>query len=523
MSTNTKNSSKLEFIVNLLNNLFHKKNITILLGTNGIKLFALKKNQVQDSIFVKYWSDKYHQRYRKFLSGYKGYHVIFLLDHKECKLDHEMLPILPPVLSSIVNKTNPIDKFISEKYKPEDIVAYNVYDVNYQNGEIWNTCIATIPFSPPLSDILEYIIKKSFKYSGMYFLSLELGTIIDRILKASGKSEYLENLQIFTITTETSNIRIIVKYKNNIMSEKMVEFPYDKSDMYLIGTIEQVISDKLLFYKQYIKTLETQPCLIFLVDHELKPMISELKFDNCNILVLTGDDLKLTAHHSNDRFQDSTLIELFNNSTTHLASNKPLRSITKLTLLNKVVFKPVIAIISGMILTLCFFKYQAITIQSKANNLNKQYYKLAEEYREVKKRNPQLSNVSDLLEMYNLQNIIARQSNTPFDHYKILALTQHKNLKINKLSWKLVNPLLVDFSQSDLVISVDVTYDGPIDSTLEGIEIINGYANHIKTNFQNFRIVFTKNSDEIKETARRVTIPAHFLIKGKVGEDKYAR
>ena len=43
MSTNTKNSSKLEFIVNLLNNLFYKKNITILLGTNGIKLFALKK------------------------------------------------------------------------------------------------------------------------------------------------------------------------------------------------------------------------------------------------------------------------------------------------------------------------------------------------------------------------------------------------------------------------------------------------------------------------------------------------
>ena len=65
MSTNTKNSSKLEFIVNLLNNLFHKKNITILLGTNGIKLFALKKNQVQDSIFVKYGSDKYYNGTQK--------------------------------------------------------------------------------------------------------------------------------------------------------------------------------------------------------------------------------------------------------------------------------------------------------------------------------------------------------------------------------------------------------------------------------------------------------------------------
>lgn len=518
MSANIKNSSKLEFIVNLLNNLFHKKNITILLGKNGIKLFVLKKNQVQDSIFVKYGSDKYHQRYRKFLSIYKGYHIMFLLDHKECELDHEMLPILSTLI-----KVNPVDKFISEKYKPDDIVAYSVYDVNNQNGEVWNTCIATTPFAPPLSDILEYSIKKSFKYSGIYFLSLELGTIIDRILKASGKSEHLDSLQIFTITTEASNIRVIVKYKNNIMSEKTVEFPYEKSDMYLIGTIEQVISDKLLFYKQYIKTLETQPCLIFLVDNTLKQMISELKFDNCNILALTGDDLELTTHNSDDRFQDTALIEMFNNSTTHLASNKPLRGITKLTLLNRVIFKPVIAIISVMILTLCFFKYQAITVQSQANDLNKQYYKLAEEYRQVKKRNPKLSNVGDLLEMYNLQNIIARQPNTPFDHYKILVLTQHKNLKINKLSWKLSNPLLVNFPQSDLVISIDINYDGPIDSTLEGIEVINGYYNHIKANFQNFHVVFTKNSDEIKEAARRVTIPAHFLIKGKVGEDKHAR
>ncbi len=512
------NNSKLEFIVNLLNNLFHKKNITIFLGKNGIMLAALKKNQVQDSIFVEYGSEKYHQKYRKFLSNYKGHHVMFLLDHNECELDHEMLPIL----SSLI-KINPVDKFISEKYKPEDIVAYNVYEVNNHNGEIWNTCIATTPFSPPLSDILEYVIKKSFKYSGMYFLSLELTTIIDRILQISGKLEYLEHLQIFTIITKASNIKIIVKYKNNIMSEKTVEFPYDKSDMYLIGTIEQAISDKLLFYKQYIKTLDKPPCIIFLVDNALKKLISQLKLENCNILALSEDNLKLASHHSNDRFQDSALMELFNNFTTHLASNKPLKAITKLTLLNRAVFKPIIAIISGMVLTLCLFKYQAITAQSQANDLNNQYYKLAEEYRQVKKRNPELLNVSDLLEMYNLQNIIARQSSTPFDHYKILVLTQHKNLKINKLSWKLVNPVLVDFPQSDLVISLDITYEGPMGSTLEGIEVINGYANHIKTNFQDFRVIFTKHSNDIVEIARRVTIPAYFLIKGKVGEDTDAK
>jgi hypothetical protein len=508
----TENSSKLEFIVNMLKNLFHKKNIIIFLGKNGIMLCALRNNKVHEHLFIEYGLEQYHQKYREFLLTYKAYPITLLLDHNECELDHEMLPILNSLI-----KVNPVEKFISEKYQPEDIVAYNIYEIDNNNGEVWNTCIATTPFLSPLSDILNYIIKGSFKYSGIYFLSLELGTIIDRILHDTANLDHLEQLQIFTIITKASNIRIIVKYKNNIMSEKTIEFPYDKSDLYLTGTIEQAISDKLLFYKQYIKTLKQQPCIIFLVDNALKSLVSGLKFENCNILPLSGDDLNFVSHNANDRFQDSVLIELFNNTPTHMASNKSLKTIAKYTLINRTAFKPVIAIISGMILTLCFLKYQAIGIQSEANDLNKQYYKLAEEYREVQKRNPKLSNVSDLLEMYNLQNIIARQSLTPLEHHKILTLTQHKNLKLKNLSWKLVNPLLVDFSQSDLLISLDITYQGSLDSTLEGIEIINGYANHVKVNFQNFHINFTKHSDDIKEVARKVTIPAHFSIEGKVG------
>ena len=94
----TRNNSRLEFIVNLLNYLFHKKNITIFLGKNGITLFVMKKNQVQDSVFIEYGAEKYYQKYRKFLSGYKGYYVKFLLDHKECQLNHEMLPVLSSLI-----------------------------------------------------------------------------------------------------------------------------------------------------------------------------------------------------------------------------------------------------------------------------------------------------------------------------------------------------------------------------------------------------------------------------------------
>ena len=56
----TQHNSKLEFIVNLLNHLFHKKNITIFLGKNGITLFVMKKNQVQNSLFIEYGAEKYY-------------------------------------------------------------------------------------------------------------------------------------------------------------------------------------------------------------------------------------------------------------------------------------------------------------------------------------------------------------------------------------------------------------------------------------------------------------------------------
>ena len=40
------------------------KNITIFLGRNGITLFVMKKNQVQDSVFIEYGAEKYYQKYR---------------------------------------------------------------------------------------------------------------------------------------------------------------------------------------------------------------------------------------------------------------------------------------------------------------------------------------------------------------------------------------------------------------------------------------------------------------------------
>ena len=61
---------------------------------------------------------------------------------------------------------------------------------------------------------------------------------------------------------------------------KELKYP---SDMYIKGTIEQAVSDKLLFYKEYIKKLNLQICVIFLVDTPLKVLLNELTFDETHL------------------------------------------------------------------------------------------------------------------------------------------------------------------------------------------------------------------------------------------------
>jgi hypothetical protein len=362
---------------------------------------TLKWQKIQDSIFISNIDEHKKKRYHRFLNKYKKYYITFLLDSKECVLKHEIMPIF----SSLI-KTNPVDKFISENYAASDIVAYNVYRIDNQDGEIWNSCIASVPFREPISKLLKYVINNSFKYSGVYFLSLEFQTIIDKILQITHNTACNDSLQIFATVTELSDIRIVVKYKQDIMHEQSVEYPQDKSPMYVIGTIEQVIADKLLFYKEYINKLNLQTCVILLISEELKGLAANLKFGESQVLLLSGKDVSSSNDYKEQEFQDHILIEKFDSFNTHLALNKALKSITKLTLINSVIFKPLLAVMLGLVITLGAIKYQTIIIQSDTTKLNKQYYALSEDYREIQKQHPELANVSDLVDLYNLENMI---------------------------------------------------------------------------------------------------------------------
>lgn len=515
---NQQHTYRLEFFVNLFNNLFHRKNIIILIGRAGITFSALKKGEVVSSIFVNSKDNDFQKKYQDFLKKYKSYHIIFLLDDKNCILKHEIMPIIGSII-----KSNPVENFIQKNYRPEDIVAYNVYEITTQNGEVWNTCIASTPFVFPISELLGYVITNSFKYSGIYFLSLEFGTIIERILQKTQNTEFVNHLQVFVTITKSSGIRVVVKYKKNIMDEQIVEYPGDKSDMYIQGTIEQTISDKLLYYKPFIEKLNLQTCIITLSDEKLQTLLSSLEFANCKTIAIADEEISISKNRKTDRFQDNMLLEIFNNFSTHLALNKPLKSITKLSLINNILFKPLLVIICGICVALSIIKYRSISIQNETTNYNQEYYKISEEYRNIQKRNPELKNANDLIELYNLENLINETIITPFDHIKAIFSYNTPNLKIKQMSWKIKDPKNLNFLTSKLSITIDYQYEGPKHSTLHGIEIINIYANRLKPTFTKGNLKHEYNPDDIIEVAKKVIIPAKINFEGTVEAKKNAR
>ena len=428
---NNLNISKLESLVNFCNNKLYKRAVIILVGKLGLYISALKHNRVKQSIFIKYTNKNSKTLYQNFFKKYKKWHITFLIDHNNCRLKHEMLPVVTSIIEG-----NPVESFIDENYEADTIVAYNIYEITHQNGEIWNSCIASIAFSPPISELLEYVLSNSLKYSGSYFLSLETSSIIEKLLQETPFTDCCNNLQIFITITQSSGIKLIAKYKQNIMHDETIDYPPGKSDMYIQGTIEQTISDQLIFYKDYIKKLKLKVSIILLVDDALQKLLSDLKFDNCTIVALNQHK---SLGKKRGRFQDDILIQNFNRSNTHLALNKSLKSLTQLSFVNSLIFKPLIILALVLIATLANIKFKSFSIREKTSQLNQKYYALSEEYRNIQKRYPNIKNINDLIDLHNLENIINTPAITPFADLKnLFTVTNHPRLEISNIKWNII-------------------------------------------------------------------------------------
>lgn len=502
-------------LVNVINNLFGQKKLLILIGTYHLIITATKNSQIIDSITIKNEAKDFVTLYQKFLHLYKKHSVTILFSDRDCKLQHEIMPVVGPAW-----KHNPVNNFVEKHFPAKTLTAHHIYEIN-EYDEIWYSSIASRHCSIAIEHLLEYIFHNSFHYNGSYFLSLELGNIIEMMVTRPKNKQKSADLEIFVTITKASGIILAAKYEKQILELKLTEYPENKSAMYVQGTIEQIVSDLLIKYKNFIKENHLDIFIITLSNAEMQNLLinssfRESGFTNYQILALHPEDIKSVKIENNDYFQDHNLIKLFSHQTnSHLATNSAIRSITKLLLFNKIIFRPLFGlIIIGIFGVLANWYYQ-FRLNKKIASINQNYYTLSKEYREIKDKYPDLTNIGDLIELYNLEKLVSNKVISPLADLKIIYNSNFPTVKIKKLVWnRFEQKTALDEVVSNLEMVINYEYRLDQEALPQKNHSHISYFDWLKTKFTNYQLTYQKNQDLVKYIGQKTIIPAEITIKG---------
>lgn len=508
--------AKLEKLSSFLDQ-FHKKKLVLFIGKKGVKIIVYDKDETINSLFLNYQQENLIQACCDFLKNYTHYQVIILLDSPESQQKHDFIPMIQSIL-----KFNPIEKFIGENYKPEDLIAYNVYNIDYTNGEVWETVIASSEYTPILSQLLEFVIDKPFYYKGTYFLSLEIETITNAILQKQSGNNLADEFQIFIAITETSHIRIAAKHKKNILDEGTFEIPPDKSEAYIAGIIENVVTDKLLKYKSYINSLDLKVALVLLCSSTLLKIFFETpSLQGCSLISHHNDaqedlppEVQLVETQKSqyvdgayNSFYDQQLVDIFIKEKSYIATNKFLTSITTLTVINSVIFKPLIITALIIVAMLGNLKYQDMKTGFETYQLNNKYYTISEQYRNIKKKHPEIENINNLTELYNLENILSKPIPTPIKFLLKLLSVNLPNIELESVNW-----YSRDAESKSSAAIIQLNCESSKKDVNEAKSFIENYILELKKLFPNEEINFDKTYPDMFELPKKITIPVRIEI-----------
>ncbi len=500
---------KIEVFTTLLNNSLKKKSIVVLIGRKGSLLVAFDGRKVIDNLLIPFEHQNTIDQYKGFFEQFKKFHVFFLLDTPECKLLHELVP----VLQSIV-KVNPVERFIAEHFPKENIIAYNVYNITTKNSETWNTMLALTPYTQPLSTLLEYILENSLKFGGIYFLTLEFKTIIDKILEKTNNIQYQDHMQIFVSILESSGIKCIVKHNGHILAVKTVEYPGDKSSIYIQGIIEQEVNDYLISFKNYINNSNIKVCIIFLAGKALNLLLNQSAFNGHQIICISPEELFDSPPPSYQPFSDIEITQLFTEQKSFLGLNQTIKSITTLNFINSVMFKPLIVIIIMILFLLATIRLTILENQRKTLSYYKQNYQIINKYNNIRQKFPYIHNEVNAADIFSLETLLKMKTAKPFDHLEKLLLNLKPSITIDTIRWELQNHNNMIYPKESFKIDLLVKFTDNNDS-LEKTNIdLDAFVNSLKEDFEDFEINYVKFLDKSLSLSKCTTIPVAISITG---------
>ncbi len=440
-----------------------------------------------------------------FLTKFKNFNVIFLVDTPDCKLRHEFIPILQAII-----KNNPVEEFVNNYFPGNEIVAYDVYKITREPNEIVHVSIMSTSYGNPLSQILEYILdSKYLHFSGIYFLSLEFRNVIDRIISQDKNNlEFAEHLQIFVTYLSVSGLKIISKHRDQVITIDNAEYPQNKSANYIAGFIEQKIRECLDLLKNYTTNPDIKILVLFLLPKNLELLLRETKATDYIAKFIETDDLGLKVS------TDSLILRLLDKKREFLAFNNNLKQLQKLNIINFLVTKPSILVLLMLCIFICFSQVDSLQTYKKLVNLHQKKYNLEEEYHKIKQQYPYIRHAPNLASLYAIEELLRIPISTPFVLLKKLLLHLGPRLQVTQINWQrsdIDNILLVSDQYIHIKISMRLLESKM--SMSESLEYLKKNVEKLRNSFPDKDIILTIFHEYIVELSGQVIIPMDIIVK----------
>ena len=412
--------------------LINNKKLFVLIGRNNTYIAAYNGQQLI-SLNVIRLSEYKVSDHASILDNFKEYIVHIILDTTDVVLHDTAIPVAQELI-----RGDHVGGFVKKNFGKSDLVSYAVYDKTHENTDILHTCFASVTPSPLVEQWCEWAASTARKLCGVYFFNMLVPNLTSYFL-GKAKLTTQSALQIFVTATSTNGVRVVTTYKNNIMDSRIVQYPMEKSQEYIQGIIEQELSDRFIALKHYMHHNQVKPSVIMLVGPELQALLSTAtKFDVADWIVLPSEVATTQYVEAVDeKFMDATLLLGINNINVDAgaATNNDLKSFFKLSHIRSRFFKPVWLICAVLFVDAALNYATTRSNKIVADNVNNQYYAMAEKYRTVKDKYP---NISDLTEIINYQEAtleLQKAQYLPFDTLDGFLAIVPQNLVINSIYW----------------------------------------------------------------------------------------
>jgi cell division protein FtsL len=509
---------------------FLKTQVILVISKHSAQISVVNKKLVLAQENCVLDDEKSKKRFFRILNRYHSSRIYIIIDCCEEQVKTVSIPVFNTFIASKV-----IKDFISSEYISNELVAYNTIDVVKHPIETWRVNISSIQYKEPLTDWLSMIFKTNSELGEVYFLNLEAYNIMHSLRSLAAKKqiksppEDSSKIILLNFPLKSSGVRQFAFFDNNLVLERSVDLPGDKSWQYIEGLIDNEIKESLIYLNKYHnsqKQIYTE--VLNIVPEILYDSFKAKDYDSDSYLAFTPKELMYYKNYSefpgNDNssmYLDSfTAIELANIKKSP-AINEKLNRFSDLSTFNKLTFKPLYFIL--IIFTIYIFHFKFLTLQNNAelSEIDSKYQEELTKFDEYRKQFSNIDNFGEITDIYTLQTILKSKHEPPFSMIKRFLSVKSEQVNISTINWGVKNNLKIETTQAGnnndnevAFVDINLRFFASAESYKDLFTEYKEYIDDLEKNFNNYEVIETRLNEKIDAPSGASSIPVKIRIIG---------